>query len=144
MKLSAIGLSKPVDLGSVKEGSYVIIDGEPCRVVELEKSKPGKHGSAKVRLVAISIFTGAKKSYVSPAESRIEVPIIDKRSGQIISILDNTVQVMDLQTFEVFETPKPSEEEIAQLGGNFAPGVEVEYWSVMGKNKIMRVKGGST
>ncbi len=139
-----IGLSKPVDLGSVKEGSYVIIDGEPCRVVELEKSKPGKHGSAKVRLVAISIFTGAKKSYVSPAESRIEVPIIDKRSGQIISILDNTVQVMDLQTFEVFETPKPSEEEMAQLGGNFVPGAEVEYWSVMGKNKIMRVKGGST
>jgi translation initiation factor 5A len=142
--LSAITLSKPVDLGSVKEGSYVIIDGEPCRVVELEKSKPGKHGSAKVRLVAISIFTGAKKSYVSPAESRIEVPIIDKRSGQIISVMDNTVQVMDLQTFEVFETPKPSEEEIAQLGGNLAPGVEVEYWSVMGKNKIMRIKGGST
>ena len=144
MKLDAIDLSKPVDLGSVKEGSYVIIDGEPCRVVELEKSKPGKHGSAKVRLVAISIFTGAKKSYVSPAESRIEVPIIDKRSGQIISVLDNAVQVMDLQTFEVFETQKPSEEEIAQLGGNLVPGVEVEYWSVMGKNKIMRVKGGGT
>jgi translation initiation factor 5A len=144
LKLDAIDLSKPVDLGSVKEGSYVIIDGEPCRVVELEKSKPGKHGSAKVRLVAISIFTGAKKSYVSPAESRIEVPIIDKRSGQIISVLDNAVQVMDLQTFEVFETQKPSEEEIAQLGGNLVPGVEVEYWSVMGKNKIMRVKGGGT
>jgi len=112
--------------------------------LNFEKSKPGKHGSAKVRLVAISIFTGAKKSYVSPAESRIEVPIIDKRSGQIISVMDNTVQVMDLQTFEVFETPKPSEEEIAQLGGNLAPGVEVEYWSVMGKNKIMRIKGGST
>jgi len=35
-------LSKPVDLGDVKEGSYVIIDGEPCKIVEVEKSKPGK------------------------------------------------------------------------------------------------------
>jgi translation initiation factor 5A len=135
-------LSKPADLGSVKEGSYVILDGEPCRVVELEKSKPGKHGSAKVRLVGISIFTGSKKSYVSPAESRIEIPMIDKRSGQIISVMDNSVQVMDLQTFEVFETPKPSDEEMSQLGGQLSPGVEVEYWSVMGRNKIMRIKGG--
>lgn len=135
-------MSKPADLGSVKEGSYVILDGEPCRVVELEKSKPGKHGSAKVRLVGISIFTGSKKSYVSPAESRIEIPMIDKRSGQIISVMDNSVQVMDLQTFEVFETPKPSEEEMSQLGGQLSPGVEVEYWSVMGRNKIMRIKGG--
>lgn len=135
-------MSKPADLGSVKEGSYVILDGEPCRVVELEKSKPGKHGSAKVRLVGISIFTGSKKSYVSPAESRIEIPMIDKRSGQIISVMDNSVQVMDLQTFEVFETPKPSDEEMSQLGGQLSPGVEVEYWSVMGRNKIMRIKGG--
>lgn len=141
--VSAIDLSKPVDLGSVKVGSYVIIDGEPCRVVELEKSKPGKHGSAKVRLVGISIFTGAKKTYVSPAESRIDVPIIDKRSGQVISVMDNSIQVMDLQTFEVFEAPKPTEEETAQLGGVLSPGVEVEYWSVMGKNKIVRIKGSS-
>lgn len=133
-------MSKPVDLGSVKEGSYIILDGEPCRVVEVEKSKPGKHGSAKVRLVGISIFTASKKSYVSPAESRVEVPLIDKRSGQIISTTQNTVQVMDLQTFEVFETPTPPANE---LGGTLGHGTEVEYWTVMGKSKIMRIKGGT-
>jgi len=133
-------VSKPADLGSVKEGSYIILDGEPCRVVEVEKSKPGKHGSAKVRLVGISIFTGSKKSYVSPAESRVEIPLIDKRSGQIISTTPTTVQVMDLQTFEVFETPTPPPSE---LGGTLGAGSEVEYWTVMGKNKIMRIKGGT-
>ena len=133
-------MSKPADLGSVKEGSYIILDGEPCRVVEVEKSKPGKHGSAKVRHVGISVFTGSKKSYVSPAESRIEIPMIDKRSGQIISTTQSSVQVMDLQTFEVFETPMPPTEEI---GGTIAAGAEVEYWTVMGKNKIMRIKGGT-
>ncbi|HME18583.1 MAG TPA: translation initiation factor IF-5A [Nitrososphaerales archaeon] len=136
-------MSRPADLGSVKEGSYIIIDGEPCKVVSREHFKPGKHGSAKVRLVAIAIFTGSKKSYVSPAESRVDIPMIDKRSGQITSVMDTAVQVMDLATFEVFETPKPTPEEMAELNGRLEPGVEVEYWAVMGRNKIMRIKGGS-
>ncbi|HYC11092.1 MAG TPA: translation initiation factor IF-5A [Nitrososphaerales archaeon] len=134
-------MSRPADLGSVKEGSYIILDGEPCKVVSREHFKPGKHGSAKVRLVAISVFTGSKKSYVSPAESRVDIPMIDKRSGQITSVLDTGVQVMDLATFEVFETPKPTPEEMAELNGRLEPGVEVEYWAVMGRNKIMRIKG---
>jgi translation initiation factor 5A len=136
-------LSRPADLGSVKVGSYIIIDGEPCKVVSQDHFKPGKHGSAKVRLVAISIFTGSKKSYVAPAESRVDIPMIDKRSGQVTSITDSTVQIMDLATFEVLETPKPTAEEITELNGPLTPGAEVEYWSMMGRNKIMRVKGGS-
>jgi len=134
-------LSRPADLGSVKEGSYIILDGEPCRVVSREHFKPGKHGSAKVRLVALSIFTGAKKSYVAPAESRVDIPMIDKRSGQVTSVMNGSVQVMDLETFQVFETPKPTAEEMAELKGNLGPGSEVEYWSVLGRNKIMRIKG---
>ena len=136
-------MSRPADLGSVKEGSYIIIDGEPCKVVNREHFKPGKHGSAKVRLVAISIFTGSKKSYVSPAESRIDIPMIDKRAGQITSVTPNSVQLMDLATFEVFETPMPTAEEMTELGGSLNPGSEVEYWQMLGRNKIMRVKGGN-
>ncbi len=136
-------MSRPAELGSVKVGGYIIIDGEPCRVVSQDHFKPGKHGSAKVRLVAISILTGGKKSYVAPAESRVDIPMIDKRSGQVTSIMDGTVQIMDLATFEVLETPKPTPEEMAELGGTLNAGAEVEYWSMMGRNKIMRVKGGS-
>jgi len=136
-------VSRPADLGSVKVGSYIVLDGEPCKVVDREHFKPGKHGSAKVRLMAVSIFTGSKKSYVSPAESRVDIPMIDKRSGQITSVTDASVQVMDLETFEVFEQPKPTPEEAAELGGELAPGAEVEYWSVMGRKKIMRTKGGA-
>ena len=136
-------MSRPADLGSVKEGSYIIIDGEPCKVVSREHFKPGKHGSAKVRLVAISVFTGSKKSYVSPAEARVDMPMIDKRSGQVTSVMGDSVQVMDLATFEVFEMPRPTPEEMAELNGALEPGAEVEYWAVMGRNKLMRIKGGS-
>ena len=38
-----------MDLGSLKVGSYIVIDGEPCRIVSSDHSKPGKHGSAKAK-----------------------------------------------------------------------------------------------
>jgi translation initiation factor 5A len=131
-------LSRPADLGSLKEGSYIIIDGEPCKVVEVEKSKPGKHGSAKVRLTGISIFTSSKKTVIGTVDTHIEVPMIDKRAAQIISATPTSVQLMDLQSFEVTESPNPTEPE---LQGKLAPGTEVEIWVVLGKSKIMRVKG---
>jgi translation initiation factor 5A len=131
-------LSRPADLGSLKEGSYVIIDGEPCKVVEVEKSKPGKHGSAKVRLTGIAIFTGGKKSYIGTVDTHIEIPMIDKRAAQVISTTPTTVQLMDLQSFEVTETATPTEPEFQ---GKLQPGAEVELWNVLGKNKIMRIKG---
>jgi translation initiation factor 5A len=131
-------LSRPADLGSLKEGSYIIIDGEPCKTVEVEKSKPGKHGSAKVRLTGISVFTGSKKTVIGTVDTHIEVPMIDKRAAQIISVTPTSVQLMDLQSFEVTESPTPTEPE---LQGRLQPGVEVEVWVVLGKSKIMRIKG---
>ncbi len=131
-------MSRPADLGSLKEGSYIVIDGEPCKVVEVEKSKPGKHGSAKVRLTGISIFTGSKKSVIGTVDTHIEIPMIDKRSAQVISTTPTSVQLMDLQSFEVTESPNPTEPE---LQGKLQAGSEVEVWAVLGKNKIMRVKG---
>ncbi|MBI2126587.1 MAG: translation initiation factor IF-5A [Thaumarchaeota archaeon] len=131
-------MSRPTDLGSVKEGSYILIDGEPCRIVAYDKSKPGKHGSAKARVVGIGLFDGVKRTMVSPVAANIEVPIIDKKSGQILSISGNNVQIMDLETFEVFDTPMPLDEEIKS---KLAPAAEVEYWVGMGKRKVMRVKG---
>ncbi len=130
-------MSKPVELGSLRVGSYIVIDGEPCRIVEMTKSKPGKHGSAKARVVAIGIFDGVKRSLVKPVDAQVEVPIVEKRPGQVLSIMPNAVQLMDLETYEVFEAPLPEEEDIRS---KLEPGVEVEYWRILGRAKIMRVK----
>ncbi|MCD6428572.1 MAG: translation initiation factor IF-5A [Desulfurococcales archaeon] len=128
------------ELGSLKPGSFIVIDGEPCRIVEMSKAKTGKHGSAKAHVVAIGIFSGSKKTLVAPVDQRVEVPIIDKRTAQVIAITGDTLQLMDLETYETFEVDMPKEEEIRS---KLAPGAEVEYWEVMGRRKIMRVlKGG--
>lgn len=115
----------------------MIVDNEPCRIVDITKSKPGKHGSAKARIVAIGIFDGVKRSIVKPVDSNIEVPIIDKRSGQIFAVTPSSVQIMDLETYEYLDAPYPEEED---LKAKLTPGVEVEYWRIMGRVKIVRTK----
>jgi translation initiation factor 5A len=130
-------LSKPVDLGSLKEGSYIVIDGEAGRIVEYDKSKPGKHGAAKARVVAIGVFDSVKRSLVLPVSTNVEVPLIEKKSGQVVSSDPNNVQIMDLETFETFDVPAPTDPDIMN---RVASGVEVEYWRVLGRTKIMRVK----
>jgi translation initiation factor 5A len=113
-----------------------VIDGEPCRIVSYDHSKPGKHGSAKARVAAMGVFDGSKHSLVSPVSSSVEVPLIDKRSGQVISLSDELLQIMDLETFEVFETTLIDNE----IKDKIRQGAEVEYWKVLEKVKIVRVK----
>ena len=61
--------TKPGDLGGIKVGQYIVIDGIACKVMDYAHSKPGKHGGAKVRLVAMGIFEPVKKEHVGPASS---------------------------------------------------------------------------
>jgi len=126
-----------MDLGSLKVGSYIIIDGEPCRIVSYDHSKPGKHGSAKARVAAIGVFDGSRHSMVSPVSANVEVPLINKKSGQIISLSGQTLQIMDLETFEVFETSAVEDE----IRDKISQSSEVEYWKVLDRVKIVRVKG---
>jgi translation initiation factor 5A len=128
-------MSKPVDLGSIKVGQYILIDDEPCKVVEYEKSKPGKHGAAKARIVGMGVFTEQKRNVVSPVDAKIGVPIIEKRTGQIIATMGENVQIMDLESYETFETPLPKDDE---LRSKLESGIEVEYWKLSGRSKIIR------
>lgn len=130
-------MSKPVDVGSLRVGGYMIIDDEPCRIVDITKSKPGKHGSSKARIVAIGIFDGAKRSLVKPVDLSVKVPIIDKRNGQIFSVNPSGVQIMDLETYEYLDAPFPTEE---KLKAKLVPGTTIEYRRILGKIKIIRVK----
>jgi translation initiation factor 5A len=122
--------------GDLRVGSYALIDNEPCQIVDIEKSKPGKHGSAKIRASGISLFDGKKKTYLAQADAGVQVPIVDKRSGQIVSITPSGIQLMDLETYETIEMSMPTDE----IASKLAAGQEVEYWIIMGRYKISRVK----
>jgi len=125
-------------VGELKVGSYAIIDGEPSQIMSIQKSKPGKHGSAKFRCTAISLFDGSKRSFVSPVDASIHIPIVEKRSAQVISVSPASVQLMDLESYEVFDVAPPEDEAVRS---KLEAGREVEYWNILGRYKIQRVKG---
>ncbi len=131
----AEGEKKFASVGSLKPGSFVLIEGEVCQVKSTEKSKPGKHGSAKARIVAFNIFTGAKKGLLKPTSAEAEVPIITRSAAQVVAIMGDIVQIMDLQSYETFDVKKP--EGISGLQS----GTEVEYLRWGDQIKILRKKG---
>ena len=122
------------EVRELKENKYILIDEEPCKIVEITTSKPGKHGEAKARIVAIGIFDGQKRSVVYPTKHKVKVPIIEKKAAQILSISQSEGLFMDMETFEQFNIPIPDE-----FKDRAKSGVEVEYWESMGKRKLMRV-----
>ncbi|SVA31107.1 uncharacterized protein METZ01_LOCUS83961 [marine metagenome] len=135
-------MSKPIELGSLKIGSYILLPvsdqptGEPCRITEYDTSKPGKHGAAKARIVGMGVFDDQKRPHVGPVSMQVHVPLIDKRPGQIISMTDSNIQVMDMETFETIDVDMIDEE----IKGKLEQGQEIEYWKVMDRIKIMRIK----
>jgi translation initiation factor 5A len=118
----------------LKVGKYVVIDNLPCRVVELDVSKPGKHGAAKMRVTGIGIFNGEKKVLLIPADAEVVIPVIKKITGQIISVVGETAQIMNKETYEVFEVSVPEE-----LKDKIQEGKEVEVIEAMGQRAISMV-----
>ncbi|MBI5252867.1 MAG: translation initiation factor IF-5A [Euryarchaeota archaeon] len=129
--------TKVVEVKELKVGKFVMVDGEPCKVMSIQTAKTGKHGSAKARVEGIGILDNRKRSFVSPVEAKIEVPILERKSAQVLAFMGNVVQLMDLDTYATFELPKPSPEEIE---GTLVEGAEAEYIEVVGKKKIVRVR----
>ncbi len=121
----------------IKPGRFLLIDGIPCRVVDLEFSSPGKHGAAKVRVTAIGVFDGQKRTMLAPSHADVEVPIINKKKAQVVSVTDTSAQLMDLESYETFEVPIPEE-----MRNSVKAGAEVEILESMGKKAIARVTGG--
>ena len=123
--------TKVVELKTVKVGKYIVLDGEASKVTSLTTSSPGKHGAAKARLEAVGIFDGQKRSLVKPVDTKVEVPILDKRIGQILAIMGDQVQIMDLETYETMELAIP-DEFADDIRGAVGTDLGVEYIVAMG------------
>jgi len=129
--------TKPVSVGGLKKGNYVVIDGAACTVSDTQVSRPGKHGHAKVRLTAVGIVYGKKRVIVLPGHDNIDAPIIEKKIAQVLSISGDTANVMDSETYETFDLKIPEE-----LKGSVVEGANVLYWIILDE-KVMKQTQGS-
>ncbi|WP_292407956.1 MULTISPECIES: translation initiation factor IF-5A [unclassified Methanoculleus] len=124
-------MKEQTEVGKLKEGRYVVVEDEPCRIVSIAISKPGKHGAAKSRIDCIGIFDGVKRSIVQPVSAKTYVPVVERKVAQVISIAGTTLQLMDVKDFEMFELTVPEEQ-----AGSLEPGQEIAYISSLGKKKL--------
>ena len=131
-----MGEVKQTSVGSLQKGSYVVIEGAACKVCDLQVSKPGKHGNAKVRVSAMGLLDDKKRVIVMPGHDNIDVPIIEKKSAQVLSIKDNKANVMDVETYETFDLDIP-----AELKDTCAEGCQILYWVVLDSKVMKQIKG---
>lgn len=122
---------RQTEVRTLKKGGYVIVDEEPCVIMGMTTSKPGKHGSAKARMDVIGIFDGQKRSIVQPVTAKIYVPIVERKTAQVIAISRDTTQFMDMGTYETFELPVAEE-----YADKMEQGKEITYIESLGKRKI--------
>ena len=128
--------TKMIGANQVQKGSFIILEGAACKVVDVEISKPGKHGHSKVRVSAVGLVDDKKRIVVMPGHDNVEVPIIEKRNAQVLSVHGDTANVMDSETYETFDLKIPEE-----FKGQVADGSSVMYWTIMDERVIKQVKG---
>ncbi|MBI2108355.1 translation initiation factor IF-5A [Candidatus Woesearchaeota archaeon] len=128
---------KVVGAGGVQKGSFIIMEGVASKVVDTVTSKTGKHGHAKIRITAIGLVDDKKRVIVLPAHDNVEVPIIEKKTAQVLSIHGDMANVMDAETYETFDIKIADE-----LKGQVTEGMQVLYWIIMNEKVMKQIKGG--
>ncbi len=126
-------MPKQIEASSVKSGSMIILDGEPCEVRSMSKSSPGKHGSAKCKIKARGIFDEKDRHVTKPGDANLMSPDVEKKEGQIVSKDGSIAQVMDMDTYETEEMQLPEDLDASE-------GQQLKYWEIDGRVLVKGLK----
>jgi translation initiation factor 5A len=127
---------KLMNAHDLKEGTFIIVDGASCVVRSVEISKTGKHGASKCRIEAIGLLDDKKRVLIKPGDERMEVPMVEKRRGQVLNLLGEKASIMDVENYETMEVIISPE-----VKDTIKDGSQVEYWDIEGIKIIKRVVG---
>ena len=133
------------EIQKLKSGQYIMVEEEPCIIKSTERSKSGKHGHAKVRVVCVGMFDNNKRSLTIPSGHMVEVPEINKGNAQINFIEDSAINIMDMESYESFDVDWSSEDDLVkklkdlQANPGKMSASQVEYWQIAGKTLINRI-----
>jgi len=128
-------MKKLASVGSLQKGSYIIVDGVACRVTSTATSRPGKHGHTKVNMMAVGLIDEKKRNVVLPGHDQVEVPVIDKRTAQVLSVTGDVANVMDSESYETFDMKVDDE-----FKDQVVEGCQILYWNILGDKVIKQIK----
>lgn len=128
---------KLITAHEAKPGATILVEGNACVVRGNDISKTGKHGASKCRIECIGILDDKKRIVAVPGSERFEVPLIEKKKAQVLSIINDgaMANVMDLETFENLDITISED-----IRGTLNPEDQVEYMIVDEKIKVIKRK----
>ena len=88
-----------ISAGDFRTGLTLIIDGDPCQVLDFQHVKPGK-GAAILKTKMRNLKTGAIQEKNFNASTKFDQANISKKAAQFSYEADNTFYFMDMETYE--------------------------------------------
>jgi len=135
-------LTYPMQCSALRKNGHVVIKGRPCKIVDMSTSKTGKHGHAKVHLVAIDIFTSKKLEDISPSTHNMDVPNIARNEYSLMDIDDGFLHML-LPDGSTKEDVKLADDDLGkQIKSAFEDGKElmVTIVAAMGEEAAVSFK----
>lgn len=132
----------PMQCSALRKNGFVVIKSRPCKIVDMSTSKTGKHGHAKVHLVAIDIFTGKKLEDLSPSTHNLEVPFVKRSEYQLLDIDDGylSLMTMDGETKDDVKAPEGELGDSMQAAFDEGKDLMVTIISAMGEEAAISFK----
>ncbi|EAW08323.1 Eukaryotic translation initiation factor eIF-5A [Aspergillus clavatus NRRL 1] len=134
----------PMQCSALRKNGHVVIKGRPCKIVDMSTSKTGKHGHAKVHMVAIDIFTGKKLEDLSPSTHNMDVPNVSRRDYQLLDVTDDGfLSLMDENGATKDDVKLPDNEigeKIVRMFREEEKDCNVSILTAMGEQAAMDVK----
>lgn len=125
---------KIINATEAKTGAMILVDNEPYIVKSNDISKTGKHGHAKCRILATGVFVDRKKVITVPGHDRFDVPLVEKKRVQILSVNGDSASVMDLESYETIDVQIHMDVRAEAVADK-----QAEIWDIEGKKMLMRV-----
>jgi len=132
----------PIQCSALRKNGHVVIKGRPCKIVEMSTSKTGKHGHAKVHLVAIDIFAGKKLEDICPSTHNMDVPNVKRIEYPLINIEEGYLSLMNSDGALKDDVKVPESDLGNQIKTDFEGGKEliITVVSAMGEEMAMSCK----
>ncbi|KAF8331594.1 eukaryotic translation initiation factor 5A-2 [Amanita rubescens] len=139
---SGASLTYPMQCSALRKNGHVVIKSRPCKIVDMSTSKTGKHGHAKVHLVAIDIFTGKKLEDICPSTHNMDVPHVRRNEYQLVNIDDGYLNLMSADGASKDDVKVPEGDIGQQIQGGFDEGKDllVTIISAMGEEQAISYK----
>lgn len=92
-----------VEIKKLKKGNYIVYDGEPCVIKDLQFVVYDTHTNTKAKIVLQNLFTGKIIETSLPLHEQLQEADIIRKCATIVSKDKGRLQIMDAVNYETFD-----------------------------------------